>query len=324
MDDSLIDKAAQTQRFHSNGKLMISGEYLVLSGALALALPVRYGQSLAVTKEHAPEAMITWTAMEKGALWFTTRLYPGKGLQQPLTADDDSPLTRNLISILGIARDMNPAFLTGRYHWKVITKLDFDRNWGLGSSSTLISNIAWWANADPYTLLFHTLGGSGYDIACARSKTPLLYHYRGKDQHPVVTPAHFNPPFAGQLYFVYTGRKQSSAKSLAGFDPSGADRDMTTAINDISLKVTQTSSLNDFQKLLTEHEAIIGRAIGKDPVGQASFADFHGVVKSLGAWGGDFLLVASDMTPAQVTAYFKDRGHRIIIPFSEMILPHDS
>lgn len=324
MDDSLIDTAAQTRRFHSNGKLMISGEYLVLSGALALALPVRYGQSLTVTTEQAPEAMITWTAMEQEALWFTTRLYPGKRPQDPLSSDDDSPLTQTLISILGKAREMNPAFLSGLHHWKVITKLDFDRDWGLGSSSTLISNLAWWANVDPYTLLFHTLGGSGYDIACARSKTPLLYHYRGKDQHPVVSPAHFNPPFAAQLYFVYTGRKQSSAKSLAGFDPSSADRGMTTAINDISLRLTQTSSLEEFQELLTEHERIIGRVIDKEPVQQAFFPGFQGVVKSLGAWGGDFLMVASDMTPAQVTAYFKGRGHDVMIPFTEMILPHES
>jgi len=30
--------------FYSNGKLLITGEYLVLDGAKALALPTKYGQ----------------------------------------------------------------------------------------------------------------------------------------------------------------------------------------------------------------------------------------------------------------------------------------
>ena len=32
--------------FYSNGKLLITGEYVVLDGAKALALPTKYGQNL--------------------------------------------------------------------------------------------------------------------------------------------------------------------------------------------------------------------------------------------------------------------------------------
>ncbi len=320
MERTRKETTAPTQHFQSQGKLMISGEYLVLAGALALAIPVRYSQSLTVTTEQAPAPMITWIAMEKDTRWFSTRLYLTNGTENSFTSDDDSPLTKNLISILAKAREMNPAFLEGQHHRKVITNLDFDRSWGLGSSSTLISNIAWWAKVDPYALLFQTMGGSGYDIACARSNSPLLYQYQGIDQHPVVTPVHFNPPFANQLFFVYTGRKQSSAKSLSGFDPSAVDKDMVTAISDISVALTRTNSLDEFQKLLVMHEQFIGRIIEKELVQQACFSDFEGVVKSMGAWGGDFLLVASGMAPSQVKTYFNDRGHHIIIPFSEMIL----
>lgn len=300
---------------------MISGEYVVLAGAAALAMPVRFGQSLTIEQEPASRAMISWSAMEKDAVWFTAKMFPCKENPGALTSDDDSPLTRNLIALLRKTREMNPSFLTGQYHWRVTTKLDFDRNWGLGSSSTLISNIAWWGGVDPYDLLFHTMGGSGYDIACARSKTPLLYYYHGKENPPGVFPARFNPPFASQLFFVYTGRKQSSAQSLSGFDPSGVDTITTAAINDISLALTQTESLVEFQKLLTKHECIIAKILGKEPVQKTFFPDFHGVVKSLGAWGGDFLLVASDMETAPVATYFKDRGYHVIIPFHEMILP---
>ena len=35
-------------KFYSNGKLLITGEYFVLNGALSLALPTVYGQHLEI------------------------------------------------------------------------------------------------------------------------------------------------------------------------------------------------------------------------------------------------------------------------------------
>lgn len=34
------------------------------------------------------------------------------------------------------------------------------------------------------------------------------------------------------------------------------------------------------------------------------FADFPGVVKSLGAWGGDFILAAANIAPTEIRSYF--------------------
>ena len=38
------------QNFYSNGKLLLTAEYLVLDGAKALALPTKFGQDLEVKK----------------------------------------------------------------------------------------------------------------------------------------------------------------------------------------------------------------------------------------------------------------------------------
>jgi mevalonate kinase len=38
------------ETFYSNGKLLITGEYLVLDGATAFALPTKIGQNLIVEK----------------------------------------------------------------------------------------------------------------------------------------------------------------------------------------------------------------------------------------------------------------------------------
>ena len=47
--------------------------------------------------------------------------------------------------------------------------MNFDKNWGLGSSSTLINNISSWAKINPYDLLWSISKGSGYDIASGQS-----------------------------------------------------------------------------------------------------------------------------------------------------------
>jgi mevalonate kinase len=46
--------------FYSNGKLLITGEYLVLDGAKALALPTKFGQNLTV--EEGANQEISWTS----------------------------------------------------------------------------------------------------------------------------------------------------------------------------------------------------------------------------------------------------------------------
>jgi len=47
------------------------------------------------------------------------------------------------------------------------------------------------------------------------------------------------------------------------------------------------------------------------------FSDFSGSIKSLGAWGGDFVLVAHSENP---TAYFKEKGYEVIFSYHQMVL----
>ena len=44
---------------------------------------------------------------------------------------------------------------------------------------------------------------------------------------------------------------------------------------------------------------------------------FNGVIKSLGAWVGDFILVIAKENPS---GYFKERGFRTIVSYKDMIL----
>ena len=59
-------------------------------------------------------------------------------------------------------------------------------------------------------------------------------------------------------------------------------------------------------------------AVLKTPtVKETRFPDFNGAIKSLGAWGGDFVMAVSENDPA---GYFKKKGFEVVVPYREMIL----
>ena len=328
---------------------MISGEYLVLSGARALAMPVSYRQTLTVAQRPASQPALDWRTQVKGNSWLQTRFslpdlesvtQPGEGTQEADWAqrEDGSqqryapPQQENrsrkesvrfVRNVLRAARELNPDFLAGQYHWEAVSDIGFDREWGLGSSSSLISNIAWWASADPYALFFKVSNGSGYDIACARSSRPVLYQYQGTNTPPHVETTSFNPVFGGQLVFVYSGRKQSSEKSLRTFDPGIVRPEDIRDISALSQKMAVTQNLAAFMEAMDHHERITAQYLHRTPLQADFFPDFPGSVKSLGAWGGDFFMAAADRPREEIVSYFHHKGFHTVIPFAEMRLHPD-
>ena len=309
------------QEYHSNGKFLLTGEYLVLKGALALALPLKMGQTMTVETVCTPS--LQWNAHQPKGPWFSVILDP-KTLD--IFSCDDPAKAKKLSQILKAVQKLNPAAFNEGLHFE--THLDFDPNWGLGSSSTLIANLAQWANVNPYELLKLTFGGSGYDIACATAEQPLYYQLKTEAPEPVegptptVKPIDFNPPFADHLFFIYQGQKQSSSKEIKAFlekaNPTDLQQDIEAA-SKISRAVPKCESLDEFGMLMQCHERIISRCIGQEPV-QKRFPDFEGVLKSLGAWGGDFILAATEWDENQVRDYFKSKGLEVVFGFKEMVL----
>jgi len=316
-------------RYSSHGKFLLTGEYLVLKGALALALPLKLGQSMTVEECHGTS--LQWHAHQPNGPWFSVTL-------NPETFDiidcDDRPKAEKLAQILKAVKQLNPkAFEGNDLHFT--TRLDFDPKWGLGSSSTLIANLSRWANVNPYELLKLTFGGSGYDIACATAEGPIYYQLasldcfvprndakRQTEPTPKIEPVNFRPSFAEHLFFVYQGQKQSSSKEIKAFlakaNPVDLQKDIE-AVSEISRAVPKCESLDEFGMLMQCHERIIARCIGQEPV-QKRFPDFEGVLKSLGAWGGDFILAATEWTENQVREYFKEKGLEVIFGYEEVVL----
>ena len=315
-------------RFQAHGKFLLTGEYLVLKGALALAMPLKFGQTLSVETCHS--ASLQWDAYKPDGPWFSVTLNP-KSLD--IIDCDDQPKAEKLTQILKAIKQLNPAAFKDGLHFE--TRLDFDPNWGLGSSSTLIANLARWANVNPYELLKLTFGGSGYDLACATAEGPIYYQLAGlncfvprndakrrSEPTPKVDLVDFNPPFAKHLFFVYQGQKQSSSKEIKAFlektNPVDLQNDIN-AVSEISKAVPKCQSLDEFAMLMQCHERIIARCIGQEPV-QKRFPDFEGVLKSLGAWGGDFILAAKEWPESQVKEYFKRKGLDVVFGYKEMVI----
>ena len=222
-----------------------------------------------------------------------------------------------LITILKEAFLLNPDFLTNSEGYKITTELTFPRNWGLGTSSTLINNIAQWLKIDAFVLLKNSFGGSGYDIACAQNDTPILYHLeRG---NPIVEKVDFSPSFTSNIYFVYLNKKQNSKTAIAAYKRNNKNNlsKVITSNNQTTSEVLEAKTIQAFAEALEKHELDMSAILETPTIKDSLFPDFRGAVKSLGAWGGDFVMVIAKENP---TEYFAQKGYTTIIPYDEMIL----
>jgi hypothetical protein len=218
-----------------------------------------------------------------------------------------------LQQILVVARELNPDFLVNSTGFVIETQLGFSKDWGLGSSSTLVNNVAQWANVNPFYIQQKVFGGSGYDIACAQKHNPITYQLI--DQKPTVLDVVFVPSFHEHLFFVYMNKKQNSRTSIQNHY-RGVPDEVRNALSALTTRFVKTQKASEFQTLMLAHESIISKLIGIPPVQQTAFSDYEGVVKSLGAWGGDFVLACG---PKSSKAYFSEKGYAVCIPYSELI-----
>ncbi len=128
--------------FFASGKLLLTAEYAVLDGALALALPTHQGQTLSV--EETDEPHIYWQSIDdEDQVWFEAKF----SLDFQLTSATDEEVGARLESLLQAAG--RQALAKGA---NVTARLEFPRIWGLGSSSTLVSLVAQWLEAEPFAL----------------------------------------------------------------------------------------------------------------------------------------------------------------------------
>ncbi|WP_055434932.1 GYDIA family GHMP kinase [Lacinutrix algicola] len=301
--------------FYSHGKLLLTAEYVVLDGARALALPTKFGQTLSV-EAYAEEKLIWQSIDYKGNVWFKDEFIITNGqINSSHTPNND--ISIRLIEILNAAKILNPDFLKDGKGYTVSSKLEFPNDWGLGSSSTLLNNVAQWANIDAFALSNATFGGSGYDIACAQNDSAIVYQI--ENSMPLIKNISFNKEFEDQLFFVHLNRKQNSRDSIKTYRDNKTDTEaVILKINDITSQLITSDSIATFNALIQEHECLIGEVTNQTPIKKRLFSDFKHQIKSLGGWNGDFVLATGEKE--YIDSYFTSKGYTTIVSFKDMIL----
>jgi mevalonate kinase len=304
-----------TSSFYSHGKLLLTGEYFVLDGAKSLAIPTKKGQKMKVEiDETNKNKTLRWIAFtQENNIWFDAKInYKSWEIPDKNTTE----FSQTLLSVLIEANKLTDFFAKNDGAITIQTHLEFPGNWGLGSSSTFINNLANWLWIDPFLLLKNTLGGSGFDIACASANSPIIYQLN--HPKPKIEPALFSPSFLGNLYFIHLNQKKKSQEAIQQYKEKKKNASSITLISDLTNELLKCDEIKSFGSILDEHEQIVSRYLNESTIKKRLFFDYPHAIKSLGAWGGDFVLVV--VTEKEELSYFTKKGFHTIIPYTEMSL----
>ena len=298
-------------KFKSNGKLLITSEYLVMKGAMALAIPAKLDQELNVISTNSD--FVNWKSFNKdNQIWYEEKFFLDKGAL--IYHGEKNKMSDLIVRLFDyIHKFNNPEKSIGN---EFIWKINFNINWGLGSSSTLINNLSKWAKVNPYKLLFSVFNGSGYDIACCDKSNPIIF--QKKDDYLSVSDTTFNPNFLNNLFLIFLNKKQDTQKSVQNFLET--DQSLSEGINQINEIVHEIENVKDittFESLIERHEKIIANILQMPTIQNDKFPDYNnGVIKSLGSWGGDFVLATGDEKSVD---YFEEKGFNTIRKISDLL-----
>ena len=300
--------------FYARGKLLLSSEYMVMYGANALSVPLQLGQSLHLKRRETGSGF-TWKAFYLNEPWFHVEFNPSN---LSIIHTSNQEIAERLAGYLKTIIAMNAHFQKEIFTWDVETYLEFHPDWGLGSSSSLTALLAEWAVLNPLDLHMEISSGSGYDVACAVANGPIVYRIR--HDAPQYSHVRFDPPFVDQIWFAWLGNKQNSHESVLHFkDLIKPGREDIAFFNQITEGMLQAEDWKEFGELMLSHEMKLSEILNVPSITTTLFKDLDGYVKSLGAWGGDFVMIASEMDGKKLKAYLKHKRIRTIFPYTEIV-----
>ena len=298
-------------KFKSNGKLLITSEYLVMKGAMALAIPAKLDQELNVISTNSD--FVNWKSFNNdNQIWYEEKFFLDKGTL--IYHGEKNKMSDLIVRLFDYIHKFNkPEKSIGN---EFIWKINFNINWGLGSSSTLINNLSKWAKVNPYKLLFSVFNGSGYDIACCDKSNPIIF--QKKDNYLSVSDTTFNPNFLDNLFLIFLNKKQDTQKSVQNFlETDQSHSEGINQINEIVHEIENVKDITTFESLIERHEKIIANILQMPTIQNDKFPDYNnGVIKSLGSWGGDFVLATGDEKSVD---YFEEKGFNTIRKISDLL-----
>lgn len=298
--------------FYAHGKLMLSGEYFALDGAKTLAVPTRFGQRMWVHKEPG-QGHLVWEALKHdGEPWLEAVMdLP----QVNILSTTDEAAAISLQALLKFIQIRHPAIFKKEELLTIQTQLEFDQSWGLGSSSSIISLLGQWSGTDAIAMGREVFGGSGYDIACAQATGPVVY-----DVASFAKPVDLNWPFKNDIIFVHLGQKQNSREGIEHYYKQGDSvKALIPRVNELTQAMIAAQTTTNMMEVMHQHEQFIADALGLPKVKGQYFADFQGAVKSLGAWGGDFVMALANQPAEETKQYFVAKGYPTAFSWEQLI-----
>ncbi|MGD1318989.1 GYDIA family GHMP kinase [Chryseobacterium sp. 2R14A] len=271
---------------YSPGKLMLTSEYFAVDGALVLAVPTKLGQEFFFEEKHDGKSIVFWEAYHQNKLWLKAVIdYKNwQILETNITSSAEF-----ILKTLQNVQNLSETKFKNTTTYLLKTNLQFPPDYGLGSSSTLMNNLAEWSQIDPFHLNSISLGGSGYDIAVAHAKSAVLFQNKPEIHFEKVD---FNPSFKNELIFIHLNQKQDSREAINLYKSKLKSQNLIDEFSDLTRNILMCNELDKFSELIMLHEQNISDFIKIPTVKSLFFADCAKFVKSLGAWGGDFVMSA--------------------------------
>ena len=294
----------------SHGKLLLTSEYVVLDGALALAVPTKWGQEFLVKENADGKSLVIWTALHQGKSWLEATIDYQRGLVLATNIPESADF---ILKVLMKLKDVSKIQLQENFSYSVTTDLQFPANYGLGSSSTLMNNLAQWAEINAFELNESCLGGSGYDIAVAQEKSAILYQ---NAPERIIQKVNFDPAFKNDLIFIHLNQKQNSREGIQLYRSKEKSPELIEAFSQITRRILDVENLEDFAELMTLHEKKLSVFLGIETVREKYFENCPSFVKSLGAWGGDFVMTSKF---SGYEDYFQGKGFSTIFSYDDLI-----
>jgi len=293
--------------YFATGKVMLTGEYLVMNGFDCIALPSKLGQWMHVwdfeTPQGSPDFIIYQAKDINDNVWFETKIIlPNFEIMDPAQVENIQ-----VDRLVGILKMADVEFWQEGKSYRIETQLEFERVWGLGSSSTLVKLFADFLHLDPLNIQFEIFGGSGYDVAIAQLQKPMVYS---------LTPDNSNWKYwkldkslTENWHVVFYGEKMDSRSSVSAVQDALndiAEDDFYTAQFDKILEMSKSATdIISLESSLEMYQMLLAQALfmpttydllGIKPVNK-------GLCKWLGAWGGDMILINQAILDAYPRAF---------------------
>jgi mevalonate kinase len=323
--------------FYGHGKILFNSEYMILAGAKGLVLPSLLGQSMKVEVRRSHSNFIYWRSYNiQGQEWFFAQFEPWN----LKLVSEETPEAKFLQSILQEARRLNIHFLREQGDVYVETRLEFPQEWGLGSSSSLIYNVAQWAYVSSLQLHRAVSKGSGFDVVAAGLGHPFSFWLDdGAAQHWETNQGVLS--FADKLYFLPLGKKTNSELATKEFRDrlelldAKQKKSLVSHFDTIHECLLAANNFVELRSLIENHETSLSQFLEIEKVSTR----FHNILnlnftndeqwknlwenitmKSLGAWGGDMVLVASELPAEKLSEFFNNYFNLPLIPFKDLVL----